>query len=97
MSIKNVIKFTILILAVAVCLTVGLKAYVYYSTVYPLFATAGETCYALEPGTRMLAVGNRPDYLAAYVKTEAGPNGTRADVAICFLRPPVSNPNWEAK
>lgn len=64
----------------------------YLSTIYPLFATAGETCYALEPGQRVIGVGNRPDYLAVTIKTEAG-----KDVAICFLRPPVSNPNWEAR
>lgn len=86
------LKTTAAIVAITAALWAGVQAYGYYSTVFPLFATAGETCYQLEPGTQVIGLGNRPDYLAAYTKSENG-----KVVALCFLRPPVSNPNWEAR
>jgi len=72
----------------------GLVVFAYgegLSTVFPLYASAGMTCYPVTDGYSVAAVNStRDDILATLVKKDASGH----DVSVCFLRPPAADPNW---
>lgn len=61
-------------------------------TVYPAPATAALTCYAVDSGFSLVAATPRGDVLATFVRRDA----QGREIAVCFLRPPVANPDWIA-
>jgi len=69
----------------------AVAAYGDFSTVFPLYASAGLTCYAVTDGYSVAAVNaTRDDILATFVKKDASGH----DTSVCFLRPPTADPNW---